>query len=114
MAAVESVGDAEGDGGCGGSDADSLESAAEGSAAEETSLEGAEDGEGEQGDDDGDAECDGAIGDDHIGQERDKASGDVGEGDGEGRAVGLVLCGLFEAEFEAHHEVNPSGGVLLE
>ncbi len=54
------------------------------------------------------------VGDEHVGQQRDEASGDVGERDGEGGAVGAVGGRLFEAEFEAHHEVDPGGGVLLE
>ncbi len=52
--------------------------------------------------------------DEHVGQQRDEAAGDVGEGDGEGGAVGAVGGGFFEAEFEAHHEVDPGGGVLFE
>lgn len=114
MAAIEKVGDAEGDGrGC-AADADGLEGAAEGSAAEEAAFERTEDSEGEQGDDDGDAQSGGALGDDHVGQERDEAAGDVGDGDGEGGAVGLVFGGFFEAEFEAHHEVDPGFGILFE
>ncbi len=50
----------------------------------------------------------------HVGQQRDETAGDVGCGDGEGGAVGAVGGGFFEAEFEAHHEVDPGGGVLFQ
>ncbi len=108
------MGDEVSDGRGSATDGDGLEGTAKGSAAEETALESAEEGEGNQGDNDGDAEGGEVIRKEHVGDERDEAACDVGEGDGEGGAVGLVSGGFFEAEFEAHHEVDPGGGVLFE
>ena len=95
-------------------DADGLEAAAEHTPAEETAFERAEEGKGEEGDKDGEAESGGDVVEEHVGDERDEAAGDVGEGDGERGAMGLVGRGFFEAEFEAHHEVDPGGRIGFE
>ena len=98
----------------GATDADGLNGAAEGSAAEQAALEGAEEGKCDESDDDRDAEGGEAVFHEHVGCERDEAAGNVGEGDGESGAVGLIVGGLFEAELETHHEVDPGGGILFE
>ena len=112
--AVEEAG--EGVGCCGGdsSDEGGLEGAAEPAGAYEFSFECSEDGQGYEGDDDGELEGFDGVVHEHVGKQRDEAAGDVGGGDGEGGAVGAVGGGFFEAEFEAHHEVDPGGGVALE
>ena len=46
---------------------------------------------------DGELEGGDVILQEHVGEERDEASGDIGEGDGEGGAVGAGGGGLFEA-----------------
>ncbi len=50
----------------------------------------------------------------HVRQQWHEAAGDVAGGDGEGGAVGAAGGGLFQAEFEAHHEVDVGGMVLLQ
>jgi hypothetical protein len=50
----------------------------------------------------------------HVGEQRDEAAGDVGGGDSEGGTMGSVGGGFFEAELEAHHEIDPCGGVLFQ
>jgi hypothetical protein len=110
---VEETGEGVGDGGGGSSYGDGLDSAAEPAGAYEFAFEGSEDCESEEGDDDGEFKGGEVVGDEHVGEQRDEATGDVGEGDGEGGAMGAIGCGFFEAEFEAHHEVDPGGGVLF-
>jgi hypothetical protein len=111
---VEEAGEEVGGGSGGAADADGLEGVAEGPGADQFALDRAEEGKGEEGDEDGIPEGEEVVREEHIGEQGDEASGDVGESDGEGGAVGAVGGGLFEAEFEAHHEVDPGLGVLLQ
>ena len=111
---VEEAGEGIGGGSGGPSDEGGLEGAPEPAGADEFALDRSEEGQGEKGDDDGELERLFWAGDEHVRQERDEAAGDVGEGDGEGGAVGTVGGGPFEAKLEAHHEVDPGGGVTFE
>ena len=111
---VEDAGEQVGGGGGGASDEGGLDGAAERAGAYELAFDGSEDGEGDEGDDDGELEGCEAVCEEHVGEQGDETAGDVGEGDGESGAVGAVGGGLFEAELEAHHEVDPGGGVLFE
>ena len=112
--AIEEAGEFEGSGSGQASDGDGLDSALDDVGAESAALGSSEEGEGDEGDDDGDAEGGGDVGEDHVGGERDGSSGDVGDGDGEGGTNGAAGGGLFEAEFETHHEVDVGFGVGLE
>jgi hypothetical protein len=111
---VEEAGEGVGDGGGGSSDGDGLDGAAKPASAYELSFQRAEDSEGEKGDDDGELESGEVVGDQHVREQGDEAAGNVRAGDGECGAMGSVGGWLFEAKLEAHHEVDPGGGVLLE
>ena len=108
--ASETVGRCSGD----ATDECGLDGAAEPTGSDEHTFDSTEDGEGEQGDCDRELECFGGVGDKDVGEQRNEAAHDVGDGDGEGGTMGAVGGGFFKAEFEAHHEVDPGGGVLLE
>ncbi len=114
VCAVEEAGEGVGCGGGDASDEGGLGGAAKPAGSDDLSFEGSEDGQGHESDDDGELEGFEVAGDEHVGEQRNKAAGDVGEGDGEGGTMGAVGGGLFEAQLEAHHEVDPGGGVLLE
>jgi hypothetical protein len=111
---VEEAGEGVGYGGGGSANGDGLDGAAEPAGADELSFQRTEDGQGQKGDDDGELEGGEVVRDEHVGEQGDDAARDVGAGDGKGRAMGAVGGRLFEAELEAHHEVDPGGGVLLE
>jgi hypothetical protein len=96
------------------SDEGGLDGAAEPAGAQELSFEAAEDGQGGESDDRGEFKRFQIVVDEHVGEKRDHASGDVRRGDGESGADGAASRRFFEAQLEAHHEVDPGGGVLLE
>ena len=52
--------------------------------------------------------------DEHIRYEWDEASGDVAGGNSKGGAAGATGGGLFQAQLEAHHEIDVGGVVLLQ
>ena len=114
MSCVEETREAECDGCCCASDESGLDGAAKPAGAYEFAFEGAEDGEGCEGNDRGEFECLEVVFDQHVGKQGDKASGDIGPGDGERGADCAAGGGFFEAEFEAHHEIDPGGGILFE
>src|SRR5579875_2616135 len=95
-------------------DSDSLDCAAQPTRADELAFERSEDSQCEQCDEHGELKCGRVVADQHVWKQRDKASGDVGRSNGQGRAVGPVGGRLFEAKLEAHHEIDPGGGVLFE
>jgi hypothetical protein len=112
--AVEEAGEFEGCG-CGdASDGNGLESTLEDVGAESAALGSAEECESDERDDDGDAQGGVYVGEDNVGGERDDAACDVRDGDGEGGTDGAAGGGGFEAELEAHHEVDVGLGVGLE
>lgn len=112
--AVEEAGQGEGCG-CGdASDEGGLDGTAKPTCANELSFEGSEEGQGCKGDDDGELEGFAVARDEHVGEQRDKATGDVRGSDGESGAMGAVGGRFFEAKLEAHHEVDPGGGVVFE
>ena len=112
--AVEQTRQQIGDGGSSSADEYGLDGTAQPARTDDSSLEGAEDGERNQSDDHGEFEGERVVGDEHVWEQGDESAGDVGEGDGERRAVGAVGSGLLETELKAHHEVDPGGGILLE
>lgn len=112
--ALEQAGELKGGGGGEAADGDGLERALDDAGTEGSALGSSEEGEGDEGDDDGDSQGGGDVGEDHVGGEGDGAAGDVGDGDGDGGAEGAAGGGLFEAELEAHHEVDVCLGIGLE
>src|SRR5437879_12004892 len=51
---------------------------------------------------------------DDVRRERDQATGDIRRGDGQGANQRSFWIRSFQAEFEAHHEVNPFSRMLGE
>jgi len=111
---AEDAGKGVGGGGGGSADGDGLEGAAKPASAHQLAFERAEDSQSQKRDDYGEFEGFYGVAYEHVGKQGDDAAGDVGGGDGEGGAVGSVVGGLFEAELEAHHEIDPGGGVLFQ
>src|SRR6185437_5793943 len=107
-AQVDEVGEEESGGGGEASDQGGLQGAAPGSDVGETRFDEAENQEGEKRDAYGDRQRGKNLADEHVRSERNQSADDVGPGDGDGAASGARSFRLFEAQLEAHHEIDPA------
>src|SRR6185437_7467328 len=107
-AQVDEVGEEEGGGGGEATDQGGLQGAAPRGDVGIARLDEAENQEGEERDSDGDPQRGENLADEHVRSERNQSADDVGRGDGAGAASGARSLGLFEAELEAHHEIDPT------
>src|SRR5579872_1576784 len=105
---VDQVGEEESGGGGEAADQGGLQGAAPRGDVGVARFDEAENQEGEERDADGDRQRGENLADEHVRSERNQAADNVGPGDGGGAASSARSPRFFEAQLEAHHEIDPA------